>query len=133
MKRNKNTAIFLLRIAIPFTMLIYGIDKIRNGTGFIGSLLEAYGLPLILANGVFVGEIIAPLMLLIGFRTRMAGLLLSFNCLLAILMAQTQNILTLNPFGGWSLDLLFIYLMAGIAFYYSGAGKHAISTSNLWD
>ena len=133
MKRNKNTAIFLFRIAIPFTMLIYGIDKIRNGTGFIGSLLEAYGLPLILANGVFVGEIIAPLMLLIGFRTRMAGLLLSFNCLLAILMAQTQNILTLNPFGGWSLDLLFIYLMAGIAFYYSGAGKHAISTSNLWD
>nr|WP_288934598.1 DoxX family protein [uncultured Allomuricauda sp.] len=133
MKRNKNIAIFLFRIAIPFTMLIYGIDKIKNGTGFIGSLLEAYGLPLFLANGVFVGEIIAPLMLLIGFRTRLAGLILSFNCLLAVLMAQTQNILTLNPFGGWSLDLLFIYIVAGIAFFYSGAGKHAISTNNSWD
>ncbi len=133
MKRNKNIAIFLFRIAIPFTMLIYGIDKIKNGTGFIGTLLEAYGLPIIFANGVFVGEIMAPLMLLIGIRTRMAGLLLSFNCLLAILMAQTQNILTLNQFGGWSIDLLFIYVVAGIAFYFSGAGKHAISTSHSWD
>ncbi|WP_228234816.1 DoxX family protein [Allomuricauda sp. M10] len=133
MKRNKNNAIFLFRIAIPFTMLIYGFDKVKNGTGFIGDLMEQYGLPVFLANGVFIGEIIAPLMLLIGFRTRLAGLILSVNCLLAILMAQTQNILTLNQFGGWSLDLLFIYLVAGIAFYYSGAGKHAISTSHSWD
>jgi putative oxidoreductase len=114
-------------------MLIYGINKVIEGTGFIGSLLEEYGLPKILANGVFVGEIVAPLMLMIGFRTRLAGLIFSFNCLLAIVMAQTQNIFKLNQFGGWSLDLLFIYLVTGIVFYVSGAGKYALSTSNDWD
>ncbi|WP_421807527.1 DoxX family protein [Flagellimonas sp.] len=133
MKRNKNVAILLFRISIPFTMLIYGIDKITNGTGFIGSLLDAYNLPSFLVYGVFIGEIIAPIMLLLGYRSRLAGLLFAFNCLLAILMAQIQYFFTLNQFGGWTLDLLFIYLVAGIAFFYSGAGKHAISTSHAWD
>lgn len=133
MKRNKNVAILLFRISIPFTMLIYGIDKITNGTGFIGSLLDAYNLPSFLVYGVFIGEIIAPIMLLLGYRSRLAGLLFAFNCLLAILMAQIQYFFTLNQFGGWTLDLLFIYLVAGIAFFYSGAGKHSISTSHAWD
>lgn len=133
MKRNKNVAIFLFRISIPFTMLIYGIDKITNGTGFIGSLLDAYNLPSFLVYGVFIGEIIAPIMLLLGYRSRLAGLLFAFNCLLAILMAQVQYFFTLNQYGGWTLDLLFIYLVAGVAFYFSGAGKHAISTSHAWD
>ncbi|WP_306014285.1 MULTISPECIES: DoxX family protein [unclassified Allomuricauda] len=133
MKRNKNVAILLFRISIPFTMLIYGIDKITNGTGFIGSLLDAYNLPSFLVYGVFIGEIIAPIMLLLGYRSRLAGSLFAFNCLLAILMAQIQYFFTLNQFGGWTLDLLFIYLVAGIAFFYSGAGKHAISTSHAWD
>lgn len=133
MKRNKNLGIFILRLAIPFTMLIYGIDKIIEGTGFIGSLLEQYGLPKMMANGVYIGEIVAPLMLMIGFRTRLAGLIFSFNCFMAIAMAQTQNIFKLNEFGGWSLDLLFIYLTAGIVFYLSGGGQYALSTSNSWD
>ncbi|SDM32604.1 DoxX family protein [Kriegella aquimaris] len=133
MKRNKNLGILILRLAIPFTMLIYGINKVIEGTGFIGNLLEQYGLPKFIANGIFIGEIAAPLMLMMGFRTRLAGLIFSFNCLVAIVMAQTQNIFKLNQFGGWSLDLLFIYLMAGIVFYVSGAGKYALSTSNHWD
>lgn len=133
MKRNKNVAILLFRVSIPFTMLIYGIDKITNGTGFIGSLLDAYNLPSFFVYGVFIGEIVAQLMLVLGYRSRLAGLLLAFNCLLAILMAQIQHIFTLNQYGGWTLDLLFIYLVAGVAFYFSGAGKHAISTSHAWD
>tara|TARA_R110000765_G_scaffold222003_1_gene326098 strand:- start:21134 stop:21535 length:402 start_codon:yes stop_codon:yes gene_type:complete len=133
MKRNKNLGILILRLGIPFTMLIYGINKVIEGTGFIGSLLEEYGLPKILANGVFVGEIVAPLMLMIGFRTRLAGLIFSFNCFMAIAMAQTQNIFKLNEYGGWSLDLLFIYLIAGIVFYLNGGGQYALSTSNSWD
>ncbi|MEX0360472.1 MAG: DoxX family protein, partial [Allomuricauda sp.] len=63
----------------------------------------------------------------------LAGLVFAFNCLLAILMAQTQNLLTLNQHGGWSLDLLFIYLVAGIAFYFGGGGQYALSTTNRWD
>ncbi|WP_116769691.1 DoxX family protein [Maribacter litoralis] len=133
MKRNKNLGIFILRLTIPFTMLIYGINKVIEGTGFIGSLLEQYGLPKMMANAVFIGEIVAPLMLMIGFRARLAGLIFSFNCLLAIVMAQTQNIFKLNEFGGWSLDLLFIYLITGIVFFVSGAGKYALSTSSHWD
>lgn len=133
MKKNENLGIFILRLAIPFTMLIYGINKVIDGTGFIGSLLEQYGLPKIMANGIFVGEIVAPLMLMIGFRTRLAGLIFSFNCFMAIVMAQSQNIFKLNEFGGWSIDLLFIYLIAGIVFYLSGGGHYALSTSSNWD
>jgi putative oxidoreductase len=133
MKTNINIAIFILRLAVPFTMLIYGINKLIQGTGFIGSLLEQYGLPKFLANGIFLGEIVAPIMLMLGIRTRLAGLVFAFNCFMAIVLAQTQNFFKFNAFGGWALDLLVIYLMTGIAFYFSGAGTYALSNSSKWD
>ncbi len=133
MKKDKNLAILLLRVSIPFTMLVYGINKLIMGVASIEMLLEQYGLPRVFAQGVFVGEIVAPLMIMLGFRTRLAGLLFAFNSLVAILLAQTQNIFRLNDFGGWSLELLAIYVTSGMVFYYLGAGKYALSNTNSWD
>lgn len=133
MNTKQHTGLLILRVSIAFTMLIYGISKLFYGNDFIIGLLERYGLPSFLSYGVFVGEIIAPILIIIGFRTKLGGLVFAINCLVAILMVQLPNIFKLNETGGWAIGLIFIYMMFGIAIFFTGAGKYALSTNNKWD
>lgn len=133
MKSKLDIGLFLLRTSIAINMLIYGITKFTNGISFISDLLESYGLPSFLSYGVYVGEILAPILIIIGYRTRAAGLIFAVNCLVAILMVQLPNILSLNEFGGWYVGPIFIYLIFGISMYFTGPGKIALSLNHKWD
>lgn len=133
MKKNIDLGMLISRIAIGFPMSVYGINKLIHGVGFIEEMMIMHGLPSFFAYGVFAGEIIAPIMLIIGFRARLAGLIFAANCFTATILAQTSNIFKLNDFGGWALELLFIYLIIGLSFFFSGAGKYAVSAHSKWD
>ncbi|TNE27838.1 MAG: DoxX family protein [Bacteroidetes bacterium] len=128
-----NIAVFLTRITVAFPMLFYGISKIVNGFDWIASSLANMGFPSVFAYGVLVGEIVAPLAMLIGFRTRIASLIFSFNTLVAFFVARTGDLFVLNPHGGWSLDLLFMFMMGGVILALTGAGKWAVSSTTKWD
>lgn len=133
MNKTQNIGLLILRISIAFTMLIYGITKFINGIDFIKDLLVQYKLPSFLGYGIYIGEILAPILIIIGFRTKLAGLVFAINCLVAILMVQLPNLLKLNEFGGWAIGPIFIYMMFGVALYFTGAGKYAVSTNNKLD
>ncbi|WP_417197459.1 DoxX family protein [Bizionia sp.] len=133
MNTKQHLGLLILRVSIAFTMLIYGSTKLIYGNEFIENLLEQFGLPVLIANGVFVGEIVAPILILIGYRTKLAGLVFFINCLVAILMVQLPNLFKLNETGGWAIGLIFIYMMFGVAMFFTGAGKYALSTNNQWD
>lgn len=133
MKKNIDSGLLITRIAIGFPMSVYGISKLIHGVGFIEDLMTMHGLPSFFAYGVFAGEIIAPVLLMIGFRARLAGLIFAANCFTAAMLAQTSNIFKLNEFGGWALELLVIYMFVSLSFFFTGAGKYAVSTQNKWD
>ncbi|MCC3214353.1 DoxX family protein [Chryseobacterium sp. X308] len=133
MKKNIDSGLLITRIAIAFPMSVYGISKVIHGVGFIEDMMSMHSLPSFFAYGVFAGEIIAPLMLIIGFRARLAGLIFAANCFTATILAQTANIFKLNEFGGWALELLVIYMLVSLSFFFTGAGKYAVSTQNKWD
>lgn len=133
MNTKQNIGLLIIRIGISFTMLIYGITKLIYGIDFIKDVFTLHGLPSFLGYGIYIGEIIAPILIIIGFRTKLAGFIFAFNCLVAILMAQLPNLLKLNEFGGWAIGPIFIYMIFGVALIFTGAGKYAISTNNKWD
>lgn len=133
MNEKQHIGLALLRSSIALTMLIYGLSKLSFGIEYIKNLLELYGIPTFLSYGVFVGEIIAPILIIIGVRTKLAGLVFAINCFVAILLDRLPDVSSLNEHGGWSIGLIFIYLMFGIAMYFIGAGKYALSMNNKWD
>jgi putative oxidoreductase len=133
MKKNIDVGIFVMRVAIGFPMLVYGISKLFYGIDFIKDLLIEKGLPSVFAYGVFLGEVVAPLLIIIGFRTRLASFVFAANCLTAICLAQMSNVFKLNDYGGWALELLAIYLLIGTGFLFTGGGKIAVSNNKQWD
>lgn len=128
-----NSGLLIIRVIIAFSMLIYGITKCINGIAFIENLLTKNGLPSVLAYGVYVGELVAPLFIIIGYRTRLASIVFAVNCLSAFLLANTASLFKLNDYGGWKAELIAIYFFVSIGLVFTGAGKYALSSNHKWD
>jgi putative oxidoreductase len=118
----------VLRLAVGCLMLFHGVAKIINpGTvDFIGGALSGAGLPSFLAYGVYIGEVIAPLMVVLGVYCRYGAIIIVVNMLFAVLLMHTGDIFALTEHGGWRLELQGFYLFGAVAIIFLGSGRQAI-------
>src|SRR5437899_3936852 len=121
MIRSDDTGKLVLRVALGVLILLHGISKLTNGVGFISNLLTAHGLPGVLAYLVFVGEILAPVLLIAGIYTRPAAWIVVINVLVAIWLLQTKSLWTISRTGGWALELEGMFLFGAMAIAFLGA------------
>lgn len=132
MSKNTDLGLLILRIAVGILMLLHGIAKLKGISGIEGMLNNA-GLPSFLAYGVYVTEIVAPILVVIGYRTRLVSLVYIVGVLFAIFLAHSDSIFTLNKYGGWGIELLGLYLFGAVTLFFTGAGNLAVSSSHSWD
>lgn len=125
--------LLILRVSLGVLMLLHGIAKLVKGVGGIESMLEQAGLPGFLAYGVYLGEILAPALLIIGFRTRVAALLFICTMLVAIFIANPEKVTMLLNTGGWAVELQALFLFGALTLFFTGGGKLSISSKNKWD
>lgn len=132
-EKNIDLGLLILRISTGGLMLLHGIAKLQHGAGMIESMVIDAGLPSFIAYGVYVGEVIAPLLILLGVGTRGAAVVFAGNCFVAALLAHSQEIFTLGAQGGWAVELLGLYFFGALALVFTGGGKYALSKKYLWD
>jgi putative oxidoreductase len=124
----------ILRLAVGGLLILHGIAKLKNGIGWMAGPLSAVGLPAFVGYGVFVGEIVAPIFLIIGKWARLAGLVVAFNLLMAILLVLRDKIFALNQGGGWAIELEVFFILAGITIFLIGSGRYSASKGQgAWD
>ena len=120
----------LLRIALGGCMLFHGIYKLNNSEDtlkFMAMMLTKSGLPEILKYGVFVGEVLVPVLLIIGFMTRLGGLVLAVNMAMAIYLVHLADItMYLEKSGAWAIELPVLYLAGGLSLAFMGGGKFGV-------
>lgn len=133
MHKNSDLGILIVRLMVGVLMLFHGIAKLIHGLSGIQNLLESKGLPAILSYGVYIGEVIVPLLIIIGYRTRLASVVFIVNMLFALLLVHANDVFSLNQTGGWALELIGLYLFGAAALFFTGAGKYAVSKSGKWD
>ena len=124
MLENADLGKLILRLTLGGLMLFHGIGKLMHGVGFIETQLAAHGLPTLLAYGVFIGELIAPLMVILGYQTRIGALLIVFNMLVALVLVHSNQLLSLGGNGGWALELQGFFLFTAIAVIFLGPGRY---------
>lgn len=116
----------VLRLSIGGLMLFHGIFKIVNGIGGIEGMLAAKGIPAIFAYGVYVGEVVVPLMLILGIKVRIAAGILIFNMLVAIYTVFGFNICALDSTGGWVIEHQLLYILPAVAIMLLGSGSYSL-------
>ncbi|MFG6157786.1 DoxX family protein [Halomonas sp. 1390] len=117
----------ILRLAVGGLMLFHGVAKLLNpgSLDWIGGMLQGYGLPSFLAYGVLIGEVLAPIMAIVGWQSRLAGLLMAGNMLVAFLLVHTGEVFMLNDNGGWQLELQGMFFLSALALVFLGSGRMA--------
>src|SRR3546814_19837999 len=73
-------------------------------------MIVARGMPAFFAWAVYIGEVIAPLLLIFGFYTRLGGLLITLNMLVAIVLAHASHVFQMTGRGGLRLAVHFMFL-----------------------
>lgn len=118
----------VLRIAVGVMILMHGIYKIQHpeSIDFIRKMLADIDLPPEVAYGVYMGEVVGPLMIILGIFSRMGGLIVIVNMIFAIVLAHQPQLFDLTSNGGWALELQGFYLLCGLAVALLGSGRFAI-------
>ena len=129
MIRSDDTGKLVLRLGLGLIVLVHGISKLSSGVGFISGLLASHGLPPALAYGVYIGEIVAPLLLVVGFYTRPAAWIVVVNMLVAIWLVRSKDLLVIGKTGGWAMELEGLMLVAALAVALMGAGRFSVGGS----
>ncbi|WP_024769870.1 DoxX family protein [Aquimarina macrocephali] len=132
-EKNSDIGLLLLRCTVGILIVFHGIANMNSNYAFIKSLLNGIGMPEFLAYGGFIGEIIAPILIVIGYKARLGSLILAFFFLVAILLGHSSDIFSLNQFGGWGIELQALYFFGAIVVFFTGAGKYALSINSKWD
>ena len=113
-------------------MIFHGVAKLTNLSGIQKMVGEA-GFPEMMAYGVYITGLIAPLLILIGWRTRLVSIVFFFGMLCALFLAHSNSIFELSKSGALAIELILLFAMPAVALFFTGAGKYAISTKNKWD
>lgn len=132
-KKSINTGLLLMRITLGVLMIFHGVSKLMHGIdGIVGQVVNM-GFPGFLGYGVYIGEVIAPILIVVGFRTRLASLIFAINMLVAALLGHPDDIFALSRSGAWAIELIGLYFFGAVALFFTGAGKYAVSTKSWWD
>ena len=116
----------LLRVTLALLLLFHGVAKLVGGVGFISGMLEKMGLPGAISYLVYVGEVVAPLLILIGVWTRPAALVVAGNMVVAVWLVHRAELFTMSKTGGWALELQGMFLFTALAVALLGAGRYSL-------
>ena len=124
---NPDAGRLILRLCVGGLMLFHGVDKIMHPASleFIRGMLTANSLPVFLAYAVYIGEVLAPLMVIVGYQARVGGLLIAINMLFALLLVHTGDFFSLSEHGGSAIELQLFYLLSATAVVFLGSGSLA--------
>jgi putative oxidoreductase len=118
----------IFRLSLGGLMLFHGVAKVTSpgSLQWIGTNLSSFGLPPELAYGVYAGEILAPVLIILGLFTRVGGLLMAINMIVAVLLVHMGELTAITSSGGWQLELQALYLFGGLALFFMGGGRYAV-------
>ena len=117
----------ILRLAVGGLLLLHGIHKLRSGTGNIPELLQQNQLPAALIYGVYAGEVVAPVLVIVGLLMRLGAFVMAVNMVFTVYLGMRDKIGSLNEFGGWALELNALYFAGALALVFLGAGRISVA------
>jgi putative oxidoreductase len=124
---NESIGKLILRLTLGGLILFHGVAKLMGGVGGLSGMVTGAGLPSFVAYGVYVGEVIAPILVLLGWYSRIGAALIAVNMLVAIGLAHRSELFTLGQSGGWALELQGMFLFTAIALTLLGPGRFRLN------
>ena len=131
---NADLAKLIIRVTCGGLLLLHGSNSAIHGIQHVKDMVRNAGLPEFIAYGNLIGEVIAPIFMIVGYKARIAALVVAFNMLMSVLIAHRDIMFARNDFGGWMIELNVFYFMTALAVFFAGSGVYSVSRgAGKWD
>ena len=132
LSRSGDLGKLVLRLTLGAILLFHGINKLQHGVAWIKPRLAEIGLPGFLAYGTYVAEVLAPILLIVGYRVRLAALTIAFEMVMAIVLVLRHQVFSLSkaPGGAWAIELQALILLTAAALALLGGGAYSLSRAD---
>jgi len=116
----------VLRLGIGGMMLFHGVHTLLTGLDPVKALLAAHKLPDAFAYVAYFGEIVGPVLVIVGLFARFGALLVAFEVAALVALGGLAQIIALTPTGGYALEIEALYLTGALTILLIGPGKLSI-------
>lgn len=116
----------VLRLTVGLLLLFHGVAKLEGGIGSISAALTQVGMPAALGYLVYIGEVLAPLLIIVGVWTRVAAFVVVINMVVAVALVHAGELLSIDRTGGYGLELQALYLFSALVIALIGAGRYSV-------
>ncbi|MGB0866289.1 MAG: DoxX family protein [Granulosicoccaceae bacterium] len=118
----------VLRLAVGILLLLHGMAKIQSPeiVQTFAPKLDSLEFPTFFAWFSLVGELVAPILLIAGVFSRIAGVLIAIQMMLVMVIGNFSELLSFQETGGYMLELQALYLLAGVSVACLGSGIYAL-------
>ncbi|MBS0469702.1 MAG: DoxX family protein [Proteobacteria bacterium] len=123
----------VVRLSAGGLLLLHGVHKLLTGIAPIKAMVVAAHMPDLIAYGVYLGEIVGPILVILGLFSRIGGILIVINMLAAVALAGLGRLMMLDAMGGYALELETFYLAGGLAVALLGAGRLGLNIGGNWN
>ncbi len=113
----------LLRLGLGGLVLFHGAHRLLTGLDPVRAMLMDHRLPVALAYLVYLGEIVGPVLIILGLFTRIGAFLIALEVLLLVLLNGMPHVLAIAPDGGYALEVEALYFTAALTLMLIGGGR----------
>ena len=119
--KREDAGKLVLRVSIGLLIVLHGIAKMRHGLGDVADAMARAHLPLEVGYLVYIGEVVGPVLMILGWWTRLAALVVFVNMVVALLLGHLHEMFTLTTHGGLLLETQWLMLTGALAVALLGA------------
>ena len=117
----------ILRLTLGILILFHGVSKLKTGVAVLMPAVQGLGLPTWFTYAVYLGEVVGPILLIIGLFARTGAALIFINMIFAFVLVHRPDLFTIGKQGGWALELQGMYLFTALALVFLGPGRYSVS------
>lgn len=113
----------LLRLGVGGLVLFHGAHRLLTGLDPVRDMLTSHKLPEALAYSVYLGEIVGPVLIILGLFTRVGAFLIAVEVLALVALSGIPQVIAIAPDGGYALEIEALYFASAMALVLIGGGR----------
>ena len=116
----------VLRLGVGGMMLFHGVHKLFTGLDTVKATLSPHKIPEALAYAAYFGEIVGPLLIIIGLFARFGAFLVAAEVAALAALAGVAQLVAVTADGVYAQEIAALYFAGAVAILLLGPGKIAI-------
>lgn len=122
---DSDIGILIIRITLGGLIFLHGIHKVQTGLEEQMGHLAAKGIPTFFMYLIYISEIVAPVLIILGIFTRLSAASI-VGTLLVVLYVAPFPLMAMGPHGEWAIEIQMFYLFIPLALFFIGPGRFSV-------